>query len=326
MKKPVIGITAGDPAGIGPEIALKALLDPGVRSICEPVVFGSLRTLEETARHVGIRLSQTLLYGTERFIQKLAFGRVSAQAGREAMAALDAALLKIKDNTIDALVTAPLSKEAVVLAGFKGFSGHTEYLSAFGGNPSHALALYSEGRAIAFATCHVSVKQAIREVRKERIVTTGLLLHDFLKRVRGGRPRIAVSGLNPHAGEGGLFGREEQTEVLPAIKALAAKGLLVSGPVPPDVVFPALFSGRVDGVVSLLHDHGHVAFKTALFRLGQAGRQTSGVNVTLGLPFIRTSADHGTAFDIAGKGCADAGSLKEAVALAVRLTLRRIGR
>ncbi len=319
-KKPVIGITIGDPYGIGPEIAIKASINNKVRSICEPVLFGSIKTLDETARAIGLNLSNTLVYSTPRFIQKTVFGIISGNAGKEAIAALHAALLKISTKEISAIVTSPLSKEAVVKAGYKNFTGHTEYLADFGGNPPHCLALYSKSKAIAFSTCHVSVKEALKLNKKQRIVVVGHLLDEFLQKVlkiKG--PRIAISGLNPHAGENGMFGDEEKKEVMPAINDLLKAGINAKGPIPPDVVFPALFAGRYDGVVSLLHDHGHVAFKTAMFRPGHDGLETSGVNVTLGLPFIRTSADHGTAFDIAGKGIANPGSLIDAIELAVKL-------
>jgi 4-phospho-D-threonate 3-dehydrogenase / 4-phospho-D-erythronate 3-dehydrogenase len=320
MKKPVIGITAWDPFGIGPEIALKVAQDGEVRTLCEPVIFGSLKTLDETARRIRLRVREGLIFDSGRFAPRLDFGKISADAGKEALAALNAALLKIREGALPAIVTAPLCKEAVVEAGLKGFTGHTEYIASFAGNPPHCLALYHDNRAIAFTTCHVSLKEAVRLVKKERIVEVGLLLHDFLKSaIRTRRPRIAVSGLNPHAGEGGLFGDEEKKEVAPAVRLLMARGLNVSGPLPPDVIYPALFAGRFDGVVSLVHDHGHVAFKTALFRLGKGDGATAGVNVTLGLPFARTSADHGTAFDIAGKGAADPGSMKDAVLLAAEL-------
>jgi 4-hydroxythreonine-4-phosphate dehydrogenase len=146
-----------------------------------------------------------------------------------------------------------------------------------------------------------------------------VLLNDFLKKLLRKNPRIAVSGLNPHAGEAEMFGSEEKNDIAPAVKVMLKKKIKAYGPVPPDVVFPALFSGRCDGVVSMLHDHGHVAFKTALFEMEECSGKTSGVNVTLGLPFVRTSADHGTAFDIAGRGIADDGSLCDAVRLAARL-------
>ncbi|MFH0919649.1 MAG: 4-hydroxythreonine-4-phosphate dehydrogenase PdxA [Fibrobacterota bacterium] len=316
MKKPVLGITAGDPCGIGPEIALKAAQSPAVRRLCTPVIFGSYGTLAETARRLRLR-GPVSLVDTGRVVKPLAFGRPSAKSGREALQALDGALAALSAGLIDGLVTAPLSKEAVVASGQRGFTGHTGYVAAFAGNPEHCLALYAEGRCIAFVSTHVSLAEGIRRVKKARIVKVGKLLDGFLRGVLPGKkPRIAVSGLNPHAGEGGLFGSEEKKEIVPAIKALQKAGIRAVGPLPPDVVFPALFAGRYDGVVSMVHDHGHVAFKTALFRLNKSKGALSGVNVTLGLPVIRTSADHGTAFDIAGKGIADPGSLIDAVRLA----------
>jgi 4-hydroxythreonine-4-phosphate dehydrogenase len=283
------------------------------------VLYGSEETISDTASILGFSVKNSEIIDTGRVVKKINFGKTSAEAGAESMRALDAAIADVKTGKVSAIVTAPLSKEAVVLSGKKNFAGHTGYIANAAGNPFHCLALYADNKCIAFVTLHESIKNSLKKIEKERIVNIGLLLDKFLIKVLDKKPKIAVSGLNPHAGEAELFGSEETREISPAIALLAKKKVNAYGPVPPDVVFPALFAGRCDGVVSMLHDHGHVAFKTALFRMGECSGKTSGVNVTLGLPFVRTSADHGTAFDIAGKGIADDGSLCDAVRLAAKI-------
>jgi len=319
VKKPVIAIATGDPGGVGPEIAVKAALDPRVRRLCTCVLFGAPESIVAAAEAADLPLRDIPIRDTGVTGGYPRFGKASPQGGREAMAALDAALAAVRRKTAAALVTAPLCKEAVVMAGHPGFTGHTEYLAAFSRTKRFALSLFSTGKCIAFVSTHVPLKQALLLVKKRRIMETALLLHGFFRRLGLARPRLAVAGLNPHAGEAGLFGAEERREIAPAVRALRKKGLAVEGPLPPDTAFAALFGGRFDGAVSMIHDHGCVAFKTACLRLDEKGAKTSGVNVTLGLPFIRTSVDHGTAFDIAGKGAADPGSMVEAIELAVRL-------
>jgi len=323
MKKPVIAITCGDPNGIGPEIALKAGRHPLVRRLCTPVLFGSPATFAAAAEASSLSLKEVILFDTGAAGGFPKYGQLSAEGGREAMAALDSALAAVKRKQVAAIVTTPLSKEAVVMSGQKGFCGHTEYLAAFAKRKRFSLALFAEEKCIAFVSTHVSLQDGIRLVRKARILETTALLHDFFLQLGCRRPRLCVSGLNPHASEHGLFGHEEKRHILPAVQALRQKGWCVEGPLPPDVAFPALFSNRFDGAVSMVHDHGHVAFKTAHLKLGEKKADTAGVNVTLGLPFIRTSVDHGTAFDIAGQNKGDPGSLIDAIRLAVRLSRKK---
>jgi 4-hydroxythreonine-4-phosphate dehydrogenase len=322
---PRIGITAGDPNGIGPEIALRTALHPEVRAKGHPVLIGAPKQFEDVAKRFNLALDEIeILEDGIPFVPPV-FGQVSAQAGASALAAIDAALKGLSSKTLDAMVTAPICKEAVVKAGNSGFAGHTGYIAEHGGNPVHALALFANDKAISFVSLHESIRQALETVEKDRIVQVATLLHELFIALGLKRPRIAVSGLNPHAGEGGLFGEEEMNEIIPAIQTLRENGLNADGPLPPDVIYPALFGDRYDAVVSMIHDHGHVAFKTAHFNFAQSGGSTGGVNVTLGLPFIRTSADHGTAFDIAGKGIGDPGSMIDAFHLATRLVLGNYG-
>jgi 4-hydroxythreonine-4-phosphate dehydrogenase len=321
MKLPVIGITTGDPNGIGPEVSIKAALDKEILQSCLPVLYGSSEMLKQTADRCSLSVGQLKIHESKGS-GSIEYGKVTARAGRAAMTAVEAALQAIQNKAINGMVTAPISKEAVHLAGLKDFSGHTEYIARFAGSPDHCLALYADNKAIAFVSTHVSLRQAIKLIKKDRIRRVTSMLNAFLASLGEKQPRIGISGLNPHAGEGGLFGEEEVKEIIPAVKALQNAGISVFGPVPPDVIFPELFGDRYDGVVSMVHDHGHVAFKTAHFRFSWQGGKTSGVNITLGLPFVRTSADHGTAFGIAGKNQGDCGSMKDAIKLAIRLILR----
>ncbi len=319
-KRITIAITAGDPNGIGPEIAIKTAALLSVRKICTPLIYGSHETISDTATILGLSLKNIEIVDTGRVIKSIGFGKVSANAGEESIRAIDCAVKDIRKGIVKAIVTAPISKEAVVKSGLKKFTGHTGYIAEAAGNPFHVLALFADNKCISFVTLHASVRNALLQIKRDRIVKTTILLDSFLKKIVGRSAKIAISGLNPHAGESEILGFEEATEIIPAIKMLQKKGVKVAGPLPPDVVFPALFSERFNGVVSMLHDHGHVAFKTALFKLNKRVGKTGGVNVTLGLPFVRTSVDHGTAFDIAGQNIADIGSLVDAINLAVRLS------
>ena len=284
--KPRIAITAGDPAGIGPEVAAKAAADPRVLAACEPVVYGPSDTT------------------------RFAPGVLSAPAGR---AAYDLIVRAVDDATrgeVQAIATAPINKEAFRLAGLE-WSGHTDLLAHLTGARHVAMMFHSDALRVVLATVHIplaDVPHALtRAVMEQTIALTARELPRFDKIA----PRIAVAGLNPHAGEHGLFGREEETAIAPAIAACRARGIDVSGPFPADTVFVRAHRGDFDVVVACYHDQGLIPVKLLAF--GKA------VNVTLGLPIIRTSVDHGTAFDIAGKGVADAESMVAAVLLAARL-------
>jgi 4-hydroxythreonine-4-phosphate dehydrogenase len=284
--KPRIAITEGDPAGIGPEIARRAAVDPRVLGVCEPVLYGAPADVSFPP------------------------GVLSAEAGR---AAYDAIVRATKDalrGEVAAVATAPINKEALCLAGLP-WSGHTDLLAHLTGARHAAMMFYSDELRVVLATVHVPLakvpKLLTRSLMEQTIALTARELPLFDKVP----PRIAVAGLNPHAGEHGLFGREEETAIAPAIASCRAKGIDVSGPFPADTVFVRARKGEFDVVVACYHDQGLIPVKLAAF--GRA------VNVTLGLPIVRTSVDHGTAFDIAGKGVADAGSMIEAVLLAARL-------
>ncbi len=293
MQLPRIGITAGDPAGIGPEIAARTAADPRVRAVCEPIVYGA-----DPSR-------------------AFAPGRLSAEAGQAAYDCIVRAVADASARTIDAVATAPINKEALRLAGLP-WNGHTDLLAHLTGAPHVAMMFHSEALRVVLATVHVPLADVPRLLTAASLETTIALTARELPRFGLERPRIAVAGLNPHAGEHGLFGREEETAIAPAIASCRARGIDVSGPFPGDTVFVRARRNEFDVVVACYHDQGLIPVKLVAF--GQA------VNVTLGLPIIRTSVDHGTAFDIAGKGVADAESMVAAVLLAAKLATADDGR
>jgi 4-hydroxythreonine-4-phosphate dehydrogenase len=287
--RPRVGITAGDPAGIGPEIARKAADDPEVHAVCEPIIYGvvadeQLRTFER--------------------------GRISAAAGKAAYDAIVHAVEDAVAGRIAAIATAPINKEAFAAAGLP-WPGHTELLAHLTGAPRVAMLFYAEALRVVLATVHVALAEVPRVLTQARLEETIDLTARELPRFGVPSPRLAVAGLNPHAGEHGLFGEEEARILRPAVAACREKGIDVSGPFPADTLFNRAMRGEFDAVIACYHDQGLIPIKLVAF--GKA------VNVTLGLPIIRTSVDHGTAFDIAGRGVADPSSLIEAVRLAARL-------
>jgi 4-hydroxythreonine-4-phosphate dehydrogenase len=284
--KPRVAITAGDPAGIGPEVAARAAADARVLEVCEPIVYAPPA---DAAFPSGV---------------------LSAAAGRAAYDLIVRAVAAAQQNVVQAIATAPVNKEAFRLAGLD-WSGHTDLLAHLTGSPHVAMMFYSDALRVVLATVHIPLAEVPRALTQASLEATIDLTARELPRFGIARPRIAVAGLNPHAGEHGLFGREEDTAIRPAIAACRARGIDVSGPFPGDTVFVRARRGDFDVVVACYHDQGLIPVKLVAF--GQA------VNVTLGLPIIRTSVDHGTAFDIAGKGVADPESMITAVLLAARL-------
>jgi 4-phospho-D-threonate 3-dehydrogenase / 4-phospho-D-erythronate 3-dehydrogenase len=283
---PRVAITIGDPAGIGPEIAAKAAADPRVREVCVPVLFGRIYT-------PGIRA-----------------GALSAEAGRAAYEAVVAAAGAAMSGEVDAIATAPINKEALALAGLP-WRGHTDLLAHLTGAAPVAMMFYSEALRVVLATVHVPLAEVPRALTRAALDDVIRLSARGLPRFGFERPRLAVCGLNPHAGEGGVLGDEERRVMAPAIEACRRDGIGVTGPYPADTLFVRASRGEFDAVIACYHDQGLIPVKLLAF--GKA------VNVTLGLPIIRTSVDHGTAFDIAGRHAADHGSMVEAVRLAARL-------
>ena len=313
--RPRLALTVGDPAGIGPEIVLRALASEA----CPPaewVVYGPLASLAERARGFGLPDLASLASGAVDIPgSAVPIGVVSAEGGRLAAAAVLAAAADALAGRVQGVVTAPLHKESLRAAGHP-WPGHTEMLAEAAGVSDVAMMFVGGGLRVALLTIHRSLRSvpdAITRAETERVVR---LVHRELPRLGAERRRIAVCGVNPHAGEHGLFGREDEDVLRPAVAALAQQGFAVTGPLPADTAFVRAAAGEFDAVVAAYHDQGLVPVKLLAF--GHA------VNVTLGLPFVRTSVDHGTAFDIAAAGTADPGSLLAAMALAVELTARRL--
>jgi len=312
---PTIVLTMGDPAGVGPEIVLRALADPEIAPLARWRVAGDARILEMATCATGIRLANAALDDIRELgdISDFAFGRLDARCGRAAAEYVRFATELCLASHADAMVTAPVNKEAVSLSG-RPFSGHTEYIAELCGAPDPRMLLAAGRMAVVHVTTHIPLRQAC-ELDRGRIVRTIELGHEAMRLLGFERPRIAVCGLNPHAGEHGLFGDEDAREIVPAIAAAMAKGIAATGPHAPDTVFLQAFRGAFDLVVAMYHDQGHIPMKLLNFE--------EGVNVTLGIPIIRTSVDHGTAFDIAGKGHADARSMKQAMRMAARMAARK---
>jgi 4-hydroxythreonine-4-phosphate dehydrogenase len=252
---------------------------------------------------------------------KIRFGELSAESGDLAFRSVKASIDLALEGKVDGVVTGPIQKEAMQKAGHL-FAGHTEIFAHYTGTSKYAMLLADEDFRVIHATTHVSLREACDLVKKERILDVTGLFHDVLQKMGIHQPRIGVAGLNPHSGDGGIFGREEETEITPAIIEARKKGIRADGPVPPDILFVQAAGGKYDGCVAMYHDQGHIPFKFKSFKWNPGeGRidRASGVNITVGLPIIRTSVDHGTAFDIAGKGIASPVALMQAVEYAVKL-------
>jgi 4-hydroxythreonine-4-phosphate dehydrogenase len=284
--KPRVGITVGDPAGIGPEIAERAAADSRVGAVCDAIVYAPPPHL------------------------RFPSGVLSGDAGRAAYEVIVRAVADASSGRLDAIATAPINKEAFRLAGLS-WSGHTDLLAHLTGSHHVAMMFYSESLRVVLATVHIPLSQVAQTLTSDSLASTIELAARELPRFGFVRPRIGVAGLNPHAGEHGLFGEEEERVMRPAIERCRRQGIHVDGPFPADTIFVRATRGEFDLVVACYHDQGLIPVKLLAF--GHA------VNVTLGLPIVRTSVDHGTAFDIAGKGVADASSMVEAVLLAARM-------
>ena len=337
MTSPILGLTMGDPAGVGPEIVLKALRDLAPREAAGElslVVIGTASCMADAAERLGLPADVSADGGgwpIVRLIEAAATdkpitpGQLSAEAGRLAFAAIERAVQLALAGEIDAIVTAPINKEALNKAGH-AYPGHTEILAELTGSKGSCMMLAHDRLRVTHVSTHVALADVPRRVTPERLRRVFALTHEALLDLGIEKPRIGVCALNPHAGEGGLFGREDQDVVAPVIEEFRAKGIAIEGPVPGDTIFVKALAGQFDAVVAMYHDQGHVAVKTLGFAMDpQTGLMSSlsGVNVTLGLPIIRTSVDHGTAFDIAGQGIANAASMVEAIELAAQMVKAR---
>ncbi|HWY47466.1 MAG TPA: 4-hydroxythreonine-4-phosphate dehydrogenase PdxA [Bryobacteraceae bacterium] len=312
---PIIALTIGDPAGIGAEVVLKALADSELASLARWIVVGDARILEMAERTSGFALQSAELrdVGALSSIEDFAFGKLDARCGRAAVEYVQIATDMCLQNEADAMVTAPLNKEAVTMAGYR-FSGHTEYIAELCGATESRMLLSCERLSTVHVTTHVALRKAC-ELSTERILSTIELGDEAMQLLGFERPRVAVCGLNPHAGEHGLFGNEDQLHIAPAVGAARNRGIDCSGPYAGDTIFLQASRGAYDLVVAMYHDQGHIPMKLIDFE--------GTVNISLGIPIIRTSVDHGTAFDIAGKNQADARSMKQAMRIAVRMASTR---
>jgi 4-hydroxythreonine-4-phosphate dehydrogenase len=322
---PTIAVTMGDPAGIGPEVIARTFAEEGFQRANRAVIVGDAGILGRAINLLGLPLSVNVIgeVGEARFEPGVAdvitqselpadlpFGKLDARAGDAAFEYVHYATGLALAGEVEAVATAPLNKEAMHLAGHE-YPGHTEILADLTATRDYAMMLVSEDLRVIHVSTHVPLKEAIERVRPERELAVIRLAHETLKKLGIEEPRIAVAGLNPHAGENGLFGDEDRERIRPAVEQAREEGIDTSGPWPPDTVFSRAKKGEFDIVVVQYHDQGHIPIKLSGFE--------TGVNVTVGLPFFRTSVDHGTAFDIAGTGQADHRSMRAAIELAREL-------
>lgn len=330
----------GDPAGIGPEIAVKALASKKVYKIAKPIVVGDASVIAQAADIAKVNLQVKAISNVAEAqfkcgtadvldlknadIERLEHGKVSPMAGKAAFEAIVKVIALAMAGQIDATVTGPINKESLNKAGYP-YSGHTEIFAEYTKTKEYAMCLIEGDMRVVHVSTHVSLKRACELVRKERVLEVIQLAHGMCRRLGIKQPAIGVAGLNPHAGEGGLFGDEEIQEIVPAIEKARILGIDAEGPVPADTLFSKVKGGRYDAAVAMYHDQGHIPVKVTGFVLNTKTKRwesVKGVNITLGLPIIRTSVDHGTAFDQAGKGTANEESMICAIEYAVRLAVQ----
>ncbi len=322
MKKPVLAITMGDVNGVGPEIMVKALSHAAPWEWCQPVIIGGKAAFQEARNaHGGCPEPEVIEDISERrdgfYLLECGFpgppvhpGTMDPEAGRSAIEWVKQAVLLAQSGAVDGIVTCPINKECVHRAGIS-CSGHTDLIAEMTGAADYRMCLFTETMRIVHNTAHLSLRNAIEHVERDRVAASIRIGHEALRRIGMAAPRIAVAGLNPHAGEGGAFGREEIEAIAPAVRQCRNEGIDCSGPHPPDTLFGKMRDGRFDMVIAMYHDQGHIPLKLIAM--------DEGVNVTLGIPIVRTSVDHGTAYDIAGQGIAREHSLLAALRLAAQL-------
>ncbi len=339
--KPIIAITMGDPAGIGPEIAVKALLQKEIHKACKPVIVGDAKVFEQIISklqlHASVNTINSVADAKFEFglidvfdlnitdIAKLQFGEIDAMCGEASFQAVKKVIELALAKEVDATVTGPINKKSINEAGHH-FAGHTEIYAHFTNTKKYAMLLVEDKMKVIHVSTHVSLRQACELVKKERIVEVTELLRNGMISLGETNLKIGIAGLNPHAGDSGLFGTEDEMEILPAVEEARRLGYDVEGPVPPDTMFAKAATGYYGGVVAMYHDQGHIPFKLAGFKWNTEKNQmdsVKGVNITMGLPIIRTSVDHGTAFEIAGKGIASADAMVLAIESAVQLSRYR---
>jgi len=330
MDRPIIGITMGDPAGIGPEVCVKSLADPEVFRVARCVVIGDSKVLSyavKISKLPGIKINPIKSIEEAKFqrniidvldlsnidIHKLKIGTLSPMCGRASIEYLEAAIKLAKEGKIDAITTGPINKEAIQKAGFK-FQGHTEILARRTKTKEYGMLFVSDALWVLLVTTHIPLKDVPKTLNKKKVLSKIKMAHEILSRIRGRRPRIGVAGLNPHAGESGIFGKEDIKIIKPAVEEAKKMGIDAKGPISPDAVFNLANAGVFDIVIAMYHDQGLIPLKLLSFN--------KSVNVTVGLPIVRTSVDHGTGFDIAGKGWANPGSMIQAIKVAAHFKTR----
>lgn len=340
--KPILGITMGDPASIGPEIAVKALLDPTIYDRCRPLLVGDAAVITDIINRLGLvaDVYPVKAVGEARFkagtidvydlanvdLDKLRFGEISAMAGEAAFSAVKTVIELAMAGDIDATVTGPINKKSINEAGHH-YAGHTEIYAHYTSTRKYAMLLVEEQMKVIHVSTHVSLRQACDLVKKKRILDVIELLYNGLIALGETNLKIGVAGLNPHAGDSGLFGTEDDAEIRPAVLEAQGLGYDVEGPIPADTLFSKAATGYYGGVVAMYHDQGHIPFKLTGFKWNAEKKQmdsVKGVNITMGLPIIRTSVDHGTAFEIAGKGVASPDAMQLAIESAILLATNRI--
>lgn len=329
-QKPVIAITMGDPSGIGPEIIIKALRDPDIYKKCSPIVIGSETVLKITAKNLGVQIAihrnfdlihfvpekgSLFLLDPEPALIDFSPGVPTTRGGEAAGKYIEKGAELALKGEIDAITTAPINKETLKSAGYP-YPGHTEFFASLSKTEEFGMMLAGGPLKISFVTIHEPIAKVPSLIKKESVLKTIRLLSREMRNLFGlPSPTLGIASLNPHGGENGLFGEEELKEIIPAVQQARSEGIQISDLVSPDALFYKAFHGEYDAVVVMYHDQGLIPLKMIAFK--------ESVNLTLGLPFIRTSVDHGTAYDIAGKGIADPSSLKEALFLAAKLSLKK---
>lgn len=340
IREPILALTMGDPAGIGPEIMVKAFAHQEIFSKARPFVIGSRVVLEDALKMTSSPLIINPITDMEKMkgpgymdlldlenIQQgdYQYGEIGARSGKASVEYILTAIDMANRKEVQAVVTGPIHKEAINAAGYN-YAGHTEIFAHKTGTRDYAMMLTSSEMRVIHVSTHVSLREACERVKEERVYRVIELAHKTVKDLKIENPKIVVAGLNPHAGEQGLFGREEIEEIIPAIERAKRSGIQVDGPLPPDTIFSKVRGGWYDIAVVMYHDQGHIPMKVTGFQYDRDKDQWTsikGVNTTVGLPFIRTSVDHGVAFGKAGKGRANEESLVEAILMAAQLSKRR---
>ncbi|MBZ4653795.1 MAG: 4-hydroxythreonine-4-phosphate dehydrogenase [Peptococcaceae bacterium] len=330
-KRPILAITMGDPSGVGAEITVKTLSKPEYYEMARPLVIGDAERIRQSFKFVNQPLEVNIIqdvkdakftFGTIDVLHlningasEVPYGQVNAIAGKASVSYIFKGIELAKNREVDAVVTGPIHKEAMHLAGFTQYPGHTEIFADKTNTKDYAMMLATDGYYVIHVSTHCSLRQACDKATKERVKTVIDLAHDMIQTYQVPNPVIAVAGLNPHSGEGGAFGTEEIEHIIPAIEEAKAEGKEVIGPIPPDSLFVRAMKGQFQVMIVMYHDQGHIPVKVINF--------DDGVNVTLGLPIIRTSVDHGTAFGKAGKGTASPASMEAAFKLAAEMALKK---